>query len=334
MRIGTSVLLAVVFSACATQPRNAASVSFVTDEADAVLKILDKRAHNQAITATDWSDVFRAEGYVRLKAREHAMGRTFEDDAFRDFVMRNDLLARRDVLRATLTEWFTMDVREAAHFASVYLPANAKIAAKVYPVIKPATNSFVFDLQRDPAIFVYMEPLPKDTLQGIVAHELHHVGYASSCAQPEPASLPDLHQWLSAFGEGLATMAAAGGPGRQPRIKPEPLARWYHETQQLPANFDAAQSFLQSVARGELKGDAQQRKGMELFGIVGPWYTVGWHMAEIIERELGRAAAISAFCDQSTLLQTYNKAAQKREERTGEKQLLWSDELVHAFDAH
>lgn len=346
MRLGTSVsiLIALFVSACATHPgsaRGQVSVSFVTDEALAVLQILDKRARGETVTAADWAGLFRTEGYVRLKEREHAMGRAFEDDTFRGFVMSEELLGRREVLRATLSDWSGMDVSEAARLALRYLPANARIAANVYPVIKPATNSFVYDMERNPAIFVYVEALPRDTLEAIVAHELHHVGYASTCGQetaetstPLPAPMQDLSQWLSAFGEGIATVAAAGGSGLQPRLKPDALAEWRRQMQRFPANFEAAQSFLQSVARGELDGDAQRRKGMELFGIVGPWYTVGWHIAEVIEQELGHAAVVRAFCEQRTLLAAYNDAALKRSERTGERLPLWSPELARAFNRH
>ncbi len=343
MRIGTpvAIFLALFLTSCATRQQTpaAVSVSFATDEAQAVLKILDKRARREPVTADDWSELFRTEGYVRLKEREHSMGRTFEDDTFRDFVMSDDLLSRRAVLRATLTDWSNMDVTEPARLALRYLPAHARLAATVYPVIKPATNSFVYDIERNPAIFIYVEALPRDTLEAIVAHELHHVGYASSCGESAaeasdslPAPLEDLRQWLSAFGEGMATIAAAGGPDSQPRLKPEALAEWHRQVKQLPSNFDAAQSFLQSVARGELNPEAQQRRGMELFGLVGPWYTVGWHMAAVIEHELDRDAAIRAFCDQRTLLATYNEAASRESVRTGESLPSWNADLMGAFD--
>jgi len=339
---GISLLAAFFLCSCATQQRTAAaiSVSFETDEAVAVLKILDKRANREPITPGDWADLFKTEGYVRLKEREHAMGRKFEEDIFRDCVMSDELLSRRAMLHETLTDWANMDVTQAAQLALRYLPANARIAATVYPVIKPATNSFVYDIQRDPAIFVYVETLPRDTLEAIVAHELHHVGYASSCGQsatvasaPLPAPLQDLQQWLSAFGEGIATVAAAGGPTFQPRLKPDALAEWHRQANHLRENFDAAQAFLQSVARGELTDEAQQQKGMQLFGIVGPWYTVGWHMAEVIEQEMGRDAVIHAFCDQRTLLGTYNDAASRRAARTGETLPLWETGLVRVFES-
>ena len=47
----------------------------VTDEADAVLAILAKRAAGAPIAETDWRRLYSSEGYTRLKRREEAMKR-------------------------------------------------------------------------------------------------------------------------------------------------------------------------------------------------------------------------------------------------------------------
>jgi hypothetical protein len=39
-----------------------------------------------------------------------------------------------------------------------YLPPSAVIRAKVYPVIKPGKNSFVWEASSNPAIFLYLDP--------------------------------------------------------------------------------------------------------------------------------------------------------------------------------
>lgn len=64
---------------------------------------------------------------------------------------------------------------------------------------------------------------------------------------------------------------------------------------------------------------------MELFGVQGPWYTVGYVMASTIEKELGRAALIDSMCDGRKLLATYNRAA------NGKPLPRWSDELLRAL---
>lgn len=239
------------------------------------------------------------------------MKREFTEEAFREFVMSDDLLAKRSELRATLEQWSHARMDTAAKLALAYLPAHAKIGAKVYPVVKPRSNSFVFDLANDPAVFVYLELLPADILEALVAHEFHHIGFANGCSSNEelPTKQAQLRRWLSAFGEGLATVAAAGGVDRKPRLHGDAAEDWEKQMQQLPARFKAAETFLLAVARGELDDATRNKQGMELFGVVGPWYTAGWFMAEVIENELGRDALIAAFCDSRELFATYNKAA-------------------------
>ena len=63
---------------------------------------------------------------------------------------------------------------------SPIFPTEAYIHAKVFPVIKPITNSFVFETTTDPAIFLYLDPEESAAkFENTVAHELHHIGYAS-----------------------------------------------------------------------------------------------------------------------------------------------------------
>src|SRR5216683_2303369 len=141
----------------------------VPDEGTAVLTILDLRAAKQPVSEADWSRLFATEGYVRLAKRERSMKRKFDDDAFRAFVMSDDLLARRELLRRTLDDWVHADVRGAASLALAYLPRNAVIRAKIYPVIKPHTNSFVFEMATDPAIFIYVGDVPRARFETTIA---------------------------------------------------------------------------------------------------------------------------------------------------------------------
>lgn len=294
----------------------AADVRMNPDEAYAVLTILDKRHRGEPVTEADWGQVFTSEGYVRLKAREHAMQRKFEDDTFRAFVMSDELLARREALDLTLRSWLAADITAARDLTLAYLPEGARLRATVYPVIKPATNSFVFDLEGDPAIFLYLEPQPREVFEATVAHELHHVGYAANCSSGSDG-------WVSAFGEGLATLAAAGGPLGTPQKRPEMAAEWARQMADFDRDFHAVAAFLSAVKKGELTGEAERKRGFELFGKVGPWYTVGWKMAVVIETIEGRDALIRASCSGRELLRAYNGAVPKWRKRTGEDLPRW-----------
>src|SRR5687768_7435603 len=107
-------LVLLFFSAaCASVPPPAMDVQMVPDEAYAVLTILDKRHRGETVIEADWGQVFASEGYVRLKAREESMRRKFEDATFREFVMSDALLARREELAKTLHSWLTADITNA-----------------------------------------------------------------------------------------------------------------------------------------------------------------------------------------------------------------------------
>lgn len=313
-----AILTIALFTLACSTTRPAESVRMVPDEARAVLSILDKRHAGQAITDEDWSRLFATEGYVRLKAREHSMQRKFDDETFRAFVMSDELLARRAELSATVASWLRADVTQSARRALAYLPQGSTLRAKIYPVIKPATNSFVFDLGGDPAIFMYVEPQPREVFEATVAHELHHVGYAHNC----PSN--DAPQWFSAFGEGVATLAAAGGPTGIPQRRPDVMEEWTKQMAQFDENFRKVDAFLVDVVKGTLSEEEQRKRGFEFFGKVGPWYTIGWRMAVVVEQIYGRDALIRAACNHSELLRLYNQAVPEWQKKTGETLPQWS----------
>lgn len=305
------MLTALLFAAAVN-----VNVHIATDEADAVLAILDARAAGHAIEPAAWQRLFSSEGYVRLKQREQSMHRPFDDDAFRAFVLSPELLAKRETLRRALARVEHADVGRLAQRALGYLPPGAKITATIYPVIKPATNSFVFEKN---AIFKYLDDEPLERFEETIAHELHHIGFGTTCSSSG-------EKWLGAFGEGFAVFAASGGLHGHPYAGAEPDVRaaWASGLANLPSQFAQLDRFFADLADGKLKGDDADKRGFEFFGLVGPWYTVGWKMAATIEEELGRDALINAFCDSRTLFATYNRAAAAHEKRTGERLPRWS----------
>jgi len=328
-------------SVCFAQspPLSRVDVRLVTDEAEAVVAILTKKKANQPITESDWERVFQSEGYVRLKARELSMKRSFEDADFRTFVLSDQLAERAGALEETLVKWKHADVTASARLALAYLPKNAQIRAKIYPVIKPRENSFVFDLKNDPAIFLYLDPtVSREKFENTLAHELHHIGYSSSCptkqASDEIAKLPTQKQivlkLIGAFGEGFAMLAAAGGPDKHPHAvsQPEERARWDKDVANFNADLKKVEKFFLDVLENRLTEDEIQKVGFSFFGTQGPWYTVGWKMSVLIEKAYGRPKLIECICDQRKLLTTYNNAAAKYNQNTKEPLALWSDALV------
>jgi hypothetical protein len=197
----------------------------------------------------------------------------------------------------------------------------------------------VFDLKNDPAIFLYLDPaVSREQFENTLAHELHHVGFGTACPAPETAAdlenMPEEKRiaigWLSAFGEGLAMLAAAGGPDVHPHLhsKADDRARWDRDVANFGRDLRLVEAFLVEILDGKLDEQAARQRGFGFFGIQGPWYTVGWRMSAVIEKELGRERLIEAFCDTRKLIGTYNEAAEKYSSRTGERLARWGERVA------
>ena len=340
MRLRTLLCLGVVVLAFAPELRaQKLDVRLVTDEAEAVLAILAKKKANETITPADWARVFSSEGYTRLKKRELSMQRPFEDAEFQKFVLSDELAQRAAALEETLAKWKRADVTRSGELALAYLPAGAHIRAKIYPVIKPRDNSFVFEVKSDPAIFLFLDPaVTQKKFENTLAHELHHIGYGTTCPAAETsAAIAKLStqsqialRWISAFGEGFAMLAAAGGPSVHPHevSKPDERARWDNDLKNFNTDLKKVEDFLVRVLEGKIEGDAMQKEGFAFFGIQGPWYTVGWRMVSLIEETYGRKKLIEVMCDQRHLLTTYNEAAAAYNRKTKEPLATWSESIV------
>lgn len=287
-------------------------------EADAALTILEKRNAAERIADADWQKLFITEPYQRLKKREAAMHREFTDDDFKKFLLSDDVLKQRPALAHTVREWKQADLSAAATRVLQYLPAESVIRTKVFPLIKPLHNSFVFDMDTDPAIFLYIDPSESAaSFENTVAHEMHHIGLSSMDKQYEErvAALPPaanrVAMWMGAFGEGEAMLAAAGGPDMDPvaTASQELKDNWGRGEREFNADLGKVSDFFLQVLNGSLQSDAIGEKGSEFFGLQGPWYTVGHRMAVIVEKRYGRAALIDCMRDPRLLLVRYNAAA-------------------------
>jgi hypothetical protein len=326
----------------AQSPRGQINVTLVTDEADALLRILGKQNGKQALSDADWQSLFSSEGYVRLKRREASMQRSFTDEEFKSFVLSDEMLRKQQALAKTLADWKKANVNTAARRALAYLPKDSVIRAKIYPVIKPRDNSFVFEVNTDPAIFLYLDPAKtKEQFENTLAHELHHIGYGSRCpgasVEAEIANRPPLVRgtlrWVGAFGEGFAMLAAAGGPNVHPHkfSSAKDRDRWDRDLGNFNNDLKQVDQFFRDILDARLTDDERNQRGFSFFGVQGPWYTVGWRMAVLIEKTFGRKRLIECMCDQRKLLVIYNEAARKHNRKADEPLALWSSELIDAL---
>jgi len=336
MKIASALIIICVICDLASAQVN---VRLVTDEAEAVLAILAKRKANQPIAESDWQRVFQSEGYTRLKQRETSMKRSFEEADFKTFVLSDQTAERATALAETFEKWKHADVTRSGELALAYLPSGAHIKAKIYPVIKPRENSFVFDTQNDPAIFLYIDPKKTgEQFENMLAHELHHIGYGGSCPPPQataeieklPPPVRKTLTWIGGFGEGFAMLAAAGGPDVHPHAvsNPEDRARWDKDVENFNDDLKKVEKFFLDILGQKLTEEQIQQTGFSFFGTQGPWYTVGWKMAALIEKTFGRAKLIECMCDQRKLFSTYNQAAEKYNRNSRQQLALWSDAVI------
>ncbi len=245
--------------------------------------------------------------------------------------------------RARSIGWRTADLQQDGYRVLAYLPADATIRAKVSPVIKPRTNSFVWDLSSDPTIFLYLDPeKSREKFENTVAHELHHIGLGSVgpiydrkiAGLPEPAHT--VANWMGAFGEGMAMLAAAGGPVVDPHAasSPEERARWEHDLARFNDDLGAVnQFFLDVLNRKFADRDAMEEKGGSFFGAQGPWYTVGYRMSVMVDERFGRQALINTMLDPRCLLVLYDRVAAEQNAAGKPFRPLWSDDILSAVNA-
>jgi hypothetical protein len=327
--------LLVVLAAASPAP---SQLVIVTDEAEAAIHILESRQAGRTVSDESWQRLFATEGYRRLKAREAAMGRGFEDSSFRAFLLSDTLLPRTAALRKTLLAWRNADLGTAGAKALAYLPGGTRLRARVYLLIKPRDNSFVFEAETDPAIMLYLDPArTRDQLENTIAHELHHIGYAAACSSSDDSTadpaVATARAWLGAFGEGVAMLAAAGGPAVHPHgVSPaEDRLRWDRDVANVAADLRRLETFFLDILDHRLTDpDSTRQAAMAFFGVQGPWYTVGWVMASTIERAGGRPALVETLCDPVRLLRRYNTAVGGP--RPGDPVLpVWSEALLARF---
>ena len=100
------------------------------------------------------------------------------------------------------------------------------------------------------------------------------------------------------------------------------------------ADLQSVNDFFLEVLNGKFPSrDAIDEKAGSFFGQQGPWYTVGYKMAVIVERRFGRAILIKTMLDPRQLLVLYNQAAVEQNTTGTERLSLWSEELLKQVGA-
>lgn len=303
-------------------PAERTQLVVVPDQAAATLDVLQQRAGGGVIREEGWTALFATEGYRRMMEREQAINewlgrdRGINDESFRRWATSDAALEDLPGRAAGLEAWGSVDVETAGALALAYLPEHARLRATIYPLIREQTNSFVHDLGGErPAIFMYVEPGQRPAeVEHVLAHELHHVGLTGACrGTAEDRDLP--RSLLTGFAEGVAVLAAAGGPDADthPVATPAQREAWALRMASVESDMAAFEAFMDSVFTGRL---TEEEARARVFRFVatddvpqGPFYSLGWLMASTVERELGRETLVDGLCRPERLLLDYDVAA-------------------------
>ena len=244
-------------------------VAMVTDEADVVLHILSKKERERT-----GSGCSPARGLCRLQEAGNGDGPVCGRSA--DF---RTVRALRDLPEAGSgpePDPWASSTRLRKPLGSgppprwIYLPEGARIRAKIYPVIKPRDNSFVFEVKTDPAIFL----LPGPCRSSGEARE-HSSAQSSTTSASGGAARAPLSRRRSrssreppgppcsgcgGFDEALAMLAAAGGPRSPPSVSPAAdRERADRDVARFPDDLREVEAFLRDVPARQLTEEEAQK---------------------------------------------------------------------------
>ncbi len=315
------ICLAWCSRSAVADPSASVQLALDTSEAEEALHVIHKQSGHEPVTAEDWHQLFPTIHYQWLKTREAAMDRAFTDAEFQAFLLSPEALAKEHEWDQVLAEMKQANMQALGTGVLAWLPAGATIHARVFPEIKPKTNSFVWTKKGEgPAIFLYLEQQSKTQFENTVSHKCHHIGLDSLEKQQKeivaklPENIKRATHWLDAFGEGEAMLAAAGSADRHPHWEDNAAARaqWDSDMMHLNSDLLAVQQLLSDILDGKLTDDAAiAKRAAPFWGAQGAWYTVGYEMAALVELQYGRETFKQRLLDPRKLLTMYNIVALK-----------------------
>ena len=318
-------------------------VKLVLDECEAVLEAIEADlTGNSALRDRAVEKVFAAQGYRWLKERESAMGnlgQPFVDSEFEEFVLSAGLKTRFQQLRTAIQDLKHLDLDKLVRQAKEYLPENCAVDSYIVPLIKPLKNSFVYPIDDKIVVFLYLDSqYNRGKTENTIIHELHHVGLGFVYQENSPvlrsASKPTVREmikWTQALGEGYAMLAASGGADRHPSCHDLELKKnWDKRMEFFEADFLRVNQFFADLLNHQYDEEEAMKRGLEMMGTQGPWYTVGWQVAVTIERVYGRQCLVECIANPTLLFATFNRAAEIYNRDNRVSLPTWSQELITA----
>lgn len=306
-------------------------------EAEQALFLIEKQLNHKDISAEDWQKLFTSLPYKKLKAREATFGNSFSDEEFKEFLLSESAAKRYPEWKQALVEAKRTNLLAIGKNILAWLPDGSSIHAQVLLEIKPKHNSFIWKQDREaPSIFLNLENKTQAQVENTILHECHHLGMESLEPQQESAieGLPvptrTAVRWLRAFGEGEAMLAAAGSVDRHPHWMDDGVARarWDSDMLHLNSDLKAIQGLMIDILDGKFKDDKEiAAKAAPFWGYQGAWYTLGYEMSALVEKQKGRQALKECLLDPRKLLIQYNEIA-KKANADGANLALWEDSFL------
>ncbi|MEN6312277.1 MAG: DUF5700 domain-containing putative Zn-dependent protease, partial [Acidobacteriota bacterium] len=111
---------------------------------------------------------------------------------------------------------------------------------------------------------------------------------------------------------------------------------WDRDMAKFNSDLKDVERFLIDILEERLKTENEiSEKGSTFFGVQGPWYTVGYKMAVVVEKSFGRPRLIQDMSDPRRLLLDYNLAAEtfNRDHKDKDALAVWSPALLKALGA-
>jgi hypothetical protein len=234
-----------------------------------------------------------------------------------------DALNNTAGLRQRLNELKAIDFKNnALQLARQFLPARAVLEADFYFVLFGHSNAFSvgkengFDFLQLP-----MTPEGKIDVRELTrtfAHELHHTGFDSLMTQnlKEVKNKQNIQLLAILAAEGMPTyfidqpgkhleeFENSRNPGKR-----QVAADWQTHSARLQELYKEAETDIRLNLEGKKDQEALMSRWMA--GMKGAAYVLGADMTGVIDKYLGREAALSIAADYRRFLILYNQAAQK-----------------------
>ncbi|MDP2871672.1 MAG: DUF5700 domain-containing putative Zn-dependent protease [Bacillota bacterium] len=229
-------------------------------------------------------------------------------------------MTRLDELQSRLAEVEEPGCQErAAALALRWLPEGADLTAEVHFLLDGSSGGYVLGKRIGMDLLQYNGQL--EALEGVIAHELHHVGFASVGApaadqgqSAEGGAVGDggldggMEVRLAGLflGEGSATALVYG----QPRPGDEWYEEWAEHERSMADHFAMTRGYLARIAAGEVSAEDFERDvpAMYLRGRWGVGYAIGAVMVRTVLKGLGEERLLSCMRHPGMFLETYRQA--------------------------